>query len=40
MKKILITSALAALALMPASAQKAKQGSVGYPISTLISSSN
>ena len=32
MKKILITSALAALALMPASAQKAKHGSVGYPI--------
>ena len=32
MKKILMTSALAALALMPASAQKVNKSSGGYPI--------
>ena len=32
MKKILVTSALAALALMPASAQKVNKSSGGYPI--------
>ena len=32
MKKILVTSALAALALMPASAQKVNKSSSGYPI--------
>ena len=32
MKKILMTSALAALALMPASAQKVSKSSGGYPI--------
>ena len=32
MKKIFITSALAALALMPASAQKVNKSSGGYPI--------